>query len=260
MSTNVQIKEIGAEMLLNLLYPELEDRWTARHAGTFYRNYNRDVLSVNPEENSVELSRDSILRLLPEGLITREEDFRKGDIKEKHDELEEQRKLLSEAFLPIDSVAFRRNLKMERSVSELLNGKLEYLLKNYFGFDLASEQNPYVREVAVLLPYVRNRRGDFGLIRNLLEGLFHCKVNTLEGRYSELDNNICWLPSLRYELLISGLTPEQYRSLSQDIKPLESFLAEWFVPLELHLEILVKQHQDTKSLNSRLTLDYNTEL
>ena len=68
-----QISEISAEMLLGRLYPELEDRWTAHHDGTFYRNYSRDVMEVEPEIAEVWLSRDSILGLLPQGLISTEE-------------------------------------------------------------------------------------------------------------------------------------------------------------------------------------------
>ena len=129
MSYNVHIPEIGAEMLLNYLYPELEDQWTVRQEGTFYRNYNRDVLSLDPDTASVRLSRDGLLGLLPQGLLSQEEDLLSGDRKEKHKELEQHLKLLSEAFLPFDTFNFRRRLKVERSVSELLNGKLEWLLK-----------------------------------------------------------------------------------------------------------------------------------
>ena len=73
MNISQQIPEISAEMLLNLLYPELEDKWIAHHDGTFYRNYSRDVLSLSPEEAEVSLSRDSILGLLPRNLLSPEE-------------------------------------------------------------------------------------------------------------------------------------------------------------------------------------------
>ena len=255
-----QIPQISAEMLLNLLYPELEERWMARHDGTFYRNYSQDVLELSPEENSVRLSRDSILGLLPQGLLSPEDELRSGDIQEKHKALEWQQKLLSEAFLPFDSLNFRRKLRMERQVSELLNGKLEYLLKTYFGFDLAAETNPYVREVAVLLPYIRHRRADFGLVRNLLSSLFNCPVAQLERRWSQVDSTLCWLPVLRFELLIPGLSAQAYRDLSQQLQPLTDFLAEWFMPMDLRLEIVIKQHGEPRQLDSQWTLDYNTEL
>ena len=260
MSKTVEIPEIGAEMLLNYLYPELEDRWIAHHDGTFYRNYNRDVLQVSKEEADVRLSRDSILGLLPQGLLSQEEDLRKGDRAEKHKELELRLKVLSEAFLPFDTFAFRRMLKVERQVSGLLDVKLEYLLKTYFGFDLAAEQNPYVKEAAVLLPYIRERRGDFGLVRILLSSLFHCRVRMQERRYSQLDSTLCWLPVIRYELLMPNLSAEEFRKLCEELKPLSHFLSEWFMPMEVKLELRVKQHRVQPQVNSGLILDYNTEL
>lgn len=255
-----QISEISAEMLLGLLYPELEDRWTAHHDGTFYRNYNRDVMELEPDSAEVWLSRDSILGLLPQGLISSEDELKTGDKAEKHKELEMRKKLLSEAFLPIDTITFRRYLKMERQVSGLLEGKLEYLLKTYFDFDLQKEENPYVLEFAVLLPYIRNRRGDFQMIRKLLSAVFNCDVTFQERRYSESDSTRQWLPAVRYELLVPELTAESYRDMLLNVKPLEAFLAEWFVPVEVRLEIEIKQHHAGRSLDGGLTLDYNTEL
>ena len=256
----VQIPEIGAEMLLNYLYPELEDRWIAHHDGAFYRNYNRDVMELSPEENTVWLSRDGFLDLLPQGLLSREDFLKTGDIQEKHKELERQRRILSEAFLPFDTLAFRRRLKLERSVSELLEGKLSYVLKTYFGFHLDQEENPYVREFAVLLPYVRQWRGDFGLLKNLLSAVFHCGVALKEGRYSETDSTREWLPVVRYELLVPGLSAPQFQALHAQVKPLEAFLSEWFIPMEVRLELVLKEHPASSPLNARLTLDYNTEL
>ena len=110
MDLNQQIPEISAEMLLNFLYPELEEKWIAHHDGAFYRNYSRDVLSVEPEEEQVSLSRDGLLRLLPQGLLSPEGELRTGDPDERHDEIQQRLKVLSEAFLPFDSFAFRRRL------------------------------------------------------------------------------------------------------------------------------------------------------
>ena len=254
------IHEIGAEMLLNLLYPELEDQWIAHHDGTFYRNYNRDVLEVDEAGKSVRLSRDSILGLLPQGVISPEDDLRGGDLQDKHKELERQQKLLAEAFLPFDSLFFRRQLKLETNVSELLRDKMEYVLGTYFGFDLEAQTNPYVREAAMLLPYVRHRRGDFGLIKALLQDLFRCEVAQKERRYSQVDSTLCWQPVVRYELLIPGLSAQDYCALQEQVQPLADFLSEWFVPMEVRLEILIKQHQEPRQLDSQWTLDYNTEL
>ena len=258
METN--IPQVRAEMLLNFLYPELEDRWVARCEGTFYRNYNQDILSLTPEENEVALSRDGFLNLLPKGLLSMEDELRQGDIQDKHKELEEQLKLLREAFLPFDSLAFRRQLKIERQLSDLLDEKLSLILKAYFGYDLAAEQNPYVRPFAVLLPYVRQLRGDFGMIRRLLSAVFGCPVRFIERRYSELDSTRYWMPSVRYELLVPDLPAATCRQLYESLDPLKNFLAEWFLPLECHLELALRQPETAEPVSGGAVLDYNIEL
>ena len=260
MNVNTQIPEIGAEMLLNLLYPELEEKWIAHHDGTFYRNYNRDVLSLSPEELRVWLSRDSLLGLLPRGLYSTEDDLKKGDRTEKIKETELQLKILSEAFLPFDTFTFRRLLKAERSIEELLGDKLAWLIRNYIGFDITEVKNPHVREFAVLLPGIRQWRGDFELMKSLLTSVFRCEVRMEERRWSETDSSVEWLPEIRYELLIPDLSPEEFRSLQADILPLRDFLAEWFMPMDVRLNLAVRQHHVDAGIDSGLILDYNTEL
>ena len=257
---SIQIPEIGAEMLLHVLYPELEDRWMVHHDGAFYRNYSRDVMDISPEDAHVWLSRDGYLDLLPQGLFSQEDDLKTGDKQAKHKELLKQRRILSEAFLPFDSFAFRRRLKVEGNLSQLLEDKLDYILKTFFGFDLVAEENPYVREFAVLLPCVRQIRGDFGLLRNLLSRLFHCQVRQKEGRYSDTDDTRQWLPVIRYELNIPGLSSQEFQALYRDVQPLTAFLSEWFVPMEVRLEIVIKQHQAQSQVDRQLTLDYNAQL
>ena len=256
----MNIPQVRAEMLLNYLYPELEERWVARCEGTFYRNYNQDILSLTPEENEVALSRDGFLNLLPKGLLSMEDDLRHGDRQEKHNELEEQLKVLREAFLPFDSLAFRRQLKIERQVSQLLDDKLHWMLKTYFDFDLAAEQNPYVRSFAVLLPYVRQLRGDFGMIRRLLSAVFGCPVRFSQRRYSELDSTRYWIPCARFDILVPDLSAAACRELYEALGPLKAFLEEWFMPLECHLELLIREEGSAAPVDRGAVLDYNVEL
>ena len=252
------LSQISAEMLLNYLYPELGDQWTARFAGTFYRNYTNDSLSVYEETKEVVLARDGFLKLLPESLIFDEDELKGGGFSDKYQKLEARQKLFREAFLPLDTIAFRQKLQLEREASALLEMKLGYVLKTIFGFDLAAEQNPYVREVAGLLPFVSKLRADFDSIARLLETLLDCRVEMSTGRYSHEDSTRYWVPSLRYELFIPGLSAEEYRKLYADITPLAAFIKEWFIPAEVHCKICIKEHWLDQRVNTRLTLDYNT--
>ena len=247
-------------MLLNFLYPELEEKWIVRHEGTFYRNYSRDVMELDPEHAEVRLSRDSLLSLLPQGLISPDDELKGGDLAEKHQEIELRKRVLLEAFLPFDSLAFNYRLRAERNIAELLDDKLAWLLKSFAGFDLETVENPYVREMVPLLPLIRLHRGNFGLLRNLLAVLFRCEVTMTERRYSETDSTRSWLPSVRYELLVPDLSSEEFRTLHRDLQPLKSFLEEWFVPMEVRLEIVIKQHGITPKVGEPLTLDYTTDL
>lgn len=241
----VNIPEISAELLLSYLYPELTGQWMAHHVGTFYRNYNCDVMALYPDEHTVEISRDGFLQLLPQGLFAGED--------------KEQLSLLRDAFLPIDAYWFNTKMQVELQVSQLLQSKLEYVLREYFGFDLATQTNPYIRQAAVILPFVRSKRGDFPFIRELLSMLVHCPVEMKIGRYSDTDTTVAYLPRLRFDLLVNDLSSEQYKTSAKDLQPLFDFIREWLIPAEIHCEFEIKA-QSPRSLNHALTLDYNSKL
>lgn len=247
-------------MLLNYLYPELTHEWIVSNKGSFYRNYSDDIMSLYLKERQVELSRDGFLKLLPEGVLTNDDEFKKVDVAEKYKILKRREHLLNEAFLPFDTFYFRYFMMVEQQVADLLNTKLEYILNQYFGFNLEAEKNPYVRRVAVLLPFAKQWRGDFPMIRNLLAGLFGCEVEMRQGRYSFSDTTQCRLPLVRYDLLIDGLETEKFRELYSQLMPLNDFITEWFMPMEVVCQIKIKEHNQPQQVNTRLVLDYNSEL
>lgn len=260
MRINRNLSQIRAEVLLNYLYPEMESQWIAIDKGTFYRNYNQDALSIDEKEKKVVLARDGFLRLLPDGLLTKNDDLRGEDFAAKYKELEWRRELLNEAFSPFDTYVFLKKLTIERKASELLDQKLTFLLKSYFGFDINKESNALVKEAAILLPFVSRWRGDLGFVANLLGALMNCEVEMTKGRYSHQDTTRNWLPVVRYKLLIPGLTAEEFKKMKVDLVPLGDFLKEWFVPFEVRCEIDVKEHSQPQNPEGRLTLNYNTEL
>ena len=136
------IPDISAEMLLNYLYPEAGTRWIAQNEGTFYRNYSSDVLSVDDEKMEVQTSRDSFISLLPQGLLTLSTDLKGEGAAERFKQMERRLRLLHEAFKPIDTFRFRDSLYLESQADSLLQNKLPYILKTYFGVDLAEIENP----------------------------------------------------------------------------------------------------------------------
>ena len=254
------IPEIRAELLLNYLYPEIYNQWTSQNEGTFFRNYNSDLLTIDEEKLVAQTARDSFIKLLPQGLITQETDLKGEDAAEKFKQLQLKLRLLRETFKPIDTYRFRESLLVEHQMDSLLQDKLSYILNTYFGVDLDKIENPYVREAAILLPYVKRRRGDFGFIANLLRTLIRCEVNMTTGRYSHSDTTRSWLPMVRYDLVIPGLTPEEYLEKDKEIEPLREFLCEWLIPIEVWCEIVIKEYDVPPHTDTRLTLGYNTEV
>ena len=237
------LSEISAELLLGYLYPELTGKWMPYHAGTFYRNYNNDVMALYPDEPTVVLSRDGFLKLLPQGMLQVEQ--------------KDQLSLLRDAFLPIDAYWFNAKLQAELQISQLLQTKLDYLLREYFGFDLAAQTNPYIRQTAVLLPFVRSKRGDFAFIRELISTIVHGPVEMTVGRYSDADTTVAWLPRLQWTLLINDLSNEQYNQLMSDLQPWFDFIRQWLIPVEIHCEFAVREYHP-HPLNNALTLNYNS--
>ncbi|MBQ0049063.1 MAG: hypothetical protein KBT12_02320 [Bacteroidales bacterium] len=247
-------KEISAEMLLNYRYPERMRQWKVTSKGTFYRNYSSDAMAINLVENKVQLARDGFLRLLPEGLFFNE--------KSREEESANQRQwrlmLLSKAFIPIDSFAFRNKLQLEHEVDRLLQEKWDLILHRVFGY--TAQQSIY-SEVAGLLPQMRNRKGDLLFVQALLATLCHCPVKLDQShRYSESDSRRCWMPMARFELLVPDLDAPNYRRLHNELDSLTEFIEEWLMPFDVKCDIVVRQHNDAAQPGDNLILDYNTEL
>ena len=138
--------------------------------------------------------------------------------------------------------------------------KLQYVLTTYFHYDLASEANPYVKDVAALLPFVRNMRGDYRLLRNLLASLFHSEVACRIERFSETDQTRSWLPKVTYEILVEGLSPEEYEEMKRNADGLLQFMEEWFIPFDVKCYLIIKWHRQSWNDTNHWLLDYNTEL
>lgn len=259
MDINNDISQISAEMLLNYLYPEMVDKWIAHYVGTFYRNYNNDHLSIYKNTNEVVLARDGFLKLLPEALISDENELKGGDFSGKYQKVEQRRKFFEEVFLPFNTLSFRQKMHIEQKVSELLDSKFDYLLKTYFDYDRTVETNPYVKAMSVFLPYVSKLRANFSQIAKLLGAIFGCRTKMKVGRYSDEDSTRCWIPNVEYQLLIPNLTAEEYRNLKDDVGPLQQFIVEWIMPAEVRCEITIKHHNQPQTAGEGLILDYNTE-
>lgn len=252
--------DISAECLLNYLYPDGTDQWQVDCAGTFFRNYSPDILSLDETQKSVRLARDSFLRLLPQGVIADDNALKGQNFEEKYAQLQKKEEILRDLFKPVDTLAFRFRLHIEKQAARLSAEKLTFLLQRYFDYDLENEQNPYIKKTAPLLLIISHLRGNFRFIRNLLGHLFHCPVTLKTGRYTWKEGHPYSQPAVEYHLLIPDLTAEAYLELNQTIDPFREFLCEWFIPFDTHCRLVVKHHDRPFVLGEGMILNYNTEI
>ena len=253
------LPDINAEMLLEHLYPELCDKFVVKDKGMFLRGYSSDLISVDAETRQVSLSRDGFLKCLPQSLLGSEQELHSGEFSEKYRRLRRRVRILSDAFAPVDAYIFRQRLQVERQVSQLLDDKIDFILRHYFGIDRRKLSNEYVVEMAALLPFVSRLRGDMAFVRSTVESVTGCTTELVTGRYSMKGNTRKWLPLVRFNVLVPNLSHEQYTEFSQKLRPLEEFLREWFVPAEAHCVLEVRQHGAPQELGESLMLDYNVE-
>ena len=204
------LSEISAEMLLERLYPELTDEWRVSYAGTFYRNYSNDAMMVDQDSRQLTVARDGWLKLVPAGLLSDENELREGDFASRNEKMHERVALLKEQILPFDSFAFRRRLHLERELSTLLEQKEFFILKQWFGIDWDSLTDPLVKEIARMLPYIKELRGNIYFVRDLLRSLLDTEVRLHRGVWSDSDTTRSRIPWLRYEIVRDGMDAEAF--------------------------------------------------
>lgn len=260
----MKYKELSAEAYLGLLHRGQEKKWVVHNRGLFYRNYSEDILSIDEVGQNVTLSRDGWLRYCPQELISPADEIlnhKNATGKKKMsvaaiDEMVRKRiNLLSESFVPFDSLAFRLRLSLEDEIQEILDSKVSFILKKYYDFDMEAETDEYVRKAALLLPYLPRIRGNVNFAVNLMQTLTGRKITRRYTTYGEVDNTRCSTRKVFFDVIIDGLDEKRYLEEMNRITPLFSFVRERFLPLDLMSTIGIKGVNDELSL-----LDYNSSL
>lgn len=259
MSTTIQndIKGLRTEVLLNYLYPELAEKWIANYKGTFYRNYSEDTIRIDDEEAWVTLSRDGMLKLLPQGLISTEHELKGKGFKGKYETVRRRKERLEELFRPFDTARLKRSLREEQELAELLENKLDNILKEYFHLDRQAEQNIYVRQMMALLPTVSRRRGNLHAICDILQTMVGHRVTMRTGVYNWSKRKEDTQPLVEYWVWVPNLRNEEYKEMQMQMEGLCMFLQEWFMPFDIKCMIELKCSRPA-SLGGGLTLNYNT--
>jgi len=257
-------KELSAEAYLGLLYRGQGKKWTVHNQGLFFRNYSEDVMSIDEESQNVTLSRDGWLRYCPQELISPVDEIqniKKSTGKKKMsvaaiDEMIRKRiRILSESLVPFDTFAFRMRLQLDDKLQEILDGKVNYILKRYYDFDMEAETDENIRKAAMLLPYLPRIRGNVNFVVNLMQTLTHRKIECRYTTYGEIDNTRCSTRKVFFDVVLDGLDEKRYKEEMDRMTPLFTFLQDRFLPLDLMSSLGIKGE------NSELCiLDYNYSL
>ena len=234
--------DISAEFLLNYLFPDHTDQWQAEYAGAFYRNYSPDILSFEEDRQTVRLSRDGFLRLLPQGIIAPDNILKGKGFEQKYEQLKKKEELLKDLFKPVDTLNFRFRLHIEKETSQLSSEKLALLLKYYSTTNWkrrkthTSGKQPHCFSLSAICVLTS------AFLHTLLKCLFGCPVEMTTGRYTWDEGNEYSQPAITFQLIVPDLTTEAYNQLKLTVDPFADFIREWFIPFDTHCAIVIKHH------------------
>lgn len=257
------MSEISAEMQLGYTYPGNDSKWIVHNKGTFYRNYQSDVMAIDEESNVVDLARDGFIHLLPQGIITSDTDLSIDDSEQKKaawQQLQARKRRLEAAFQPIDTIRFRNRLLIEKQISDTLHDKQAIILKEVYGIQVEDFPNAFVQQIMRILPNIRRYRGDLNSIRFFLTSCTDSEVELLTKRYSDTDTTKQWIVEAIYNIYIDNLSSVEYKEMSEKAHHIEDFLREWLIPIEVKLKVGIKMRTKTRTIGSSFILDYNIQL
>lgn len=257
------MSEISAEMQLGYSHPGNDNNWVVHSKGTFYRNYQSDVMALNDQSNVVDLARDGFLHLLPQGIITNDTDLSTDDPYQKKAawaQLQARKRRMEAAFQPIDTIRFRNRMRTEKQISDTIRDSHGFILKNVYGINIEDYPSPFVQQMMLVLPNIKRYRGDLEIIRLFLASSTDSEVELIRKRYSDTDTTRQWIIEAVYNIYIGELSSVKYTEMSEKAALIEDFLRDWLIPFDVKLKVRIKDKTKTRTIGSSLILDYNIQL
>jgi hypothetical protein len=250
-------KEIKAETLI-ALRDDVQD-FSVRMKGVFFRNYSEDLMAEpdnGNEEQIFELSRDGIFHLLPEGLFFEENQLRDNqadnrDFKNKYNILKEEKKKIDLFFQPFDTEYFKLNLVLEKEINAVSEKGNELFSDLFFDIFEPDSDNEYVQKLKILLPFVSELRGNYGLLNDILKNILSLTkidIITLKPFFQ------------RFIFHKEGLTKEEYIAFKKQMSVFFAVFKTWFLPFEIEYDYKIKDRKQRFCLGESLILDYNTNI
>lgn len=246
-------KEIKAETWLAATQPSRKE-WIAHTKGIFSRDYAEDIRSCNPEDARLELSRDGLYEILPNGLFfkgTELQGIDPSDFEWTEKVLKQRLERIKTVLLPFDSSYFNHSLALEHELNDTLAEKSQLVLQPFFGNDFSDERNPYIRMMAPLIPQVAHIRGNYRFLCKAITNILGYKITF------KLTHN-----RLRFIVNRPGLDRHDLLSYLDELEPFFRFVEEWFVPFELECDFKVRDYERDDRIEgpNKLLLDYNATL
>ena len=251
----IDSEEIKAETLIACIDDSLN--FYVQNLGIFFRNYSEDIFSIEKDKDSdnvINLSRDGVFHILPEGLFFNE-DFLKSknkpgyDFKEVFKKFKDEKEKINSFFRPIDTEFFKLSFELEKKLNEISEKGNEFIIESLLiGCNLATG-NEYIRKMKILLPFVSEIRGNLRLLKDFLQIIFLSKVEIIKKDFS-----------IMFIIHKRGLSKEEYLKMDNDLIAFFDFVYEWFLPVEIEYGYKIKDYEEPFVLGHSLILDYNTYL
>ena len=227
------------------------------------------------ENNIVELSRNGLMRMLPESMFYREEYLRENVTdaeteKARKEELKTQKQLCSVFFEGFDTLFARQEMYILGTVGTAEHERNSILLREIYGIDITQVRNPLVRKLALLLLEGDTVKGNIPLVAFCIRAVMDVKVSysvstrQVDGNWpgGNLDGGKTKSSHYRrvlFVLHIEDLSSDEYRSLMEQYEEFFLFLEKWFLPYDCEVDYRIKDHRKRFVLGDSLTLDYNTQ-
>lgn len=247
-------KDIKAETLLAQM--DLPADPEVCMQGIFSRNYSEDLICVRNEEGKavVELSRDGVFHLLPEGLFFEEnriKDIPNNDFEPGYTRFKEEKEYVKSFFRVFDQLYFKQTLEMEKKLNILAEKGNRIFLGEFLDERELDSDNEYISKIKTILPFVSLLRGNLALLTELLKEIL--AVNKVELKKTK---PFC----MQFIIHREGLSKEEYLSMDKNMAAFFVFFCQWFLPVEMKFNYRIKDYTNPFRLGNTLLLDYNTHL
>jgi len=260
--TNIH-DNIRAEFAATQMYDGLED-YSVRKTGVASKGYCPDLLSVEPRLQTAELSRNGLLRMLPEALFFQEDWLRSAttfdEKKRRIETLKRQKSYYETYFEAFDTLFFRQEIAAQKAVDAAEENREVVFLKEIYGIDVSRMRNPYLRRLAWLLLDADAIKGNLPMLAFCAKVILREKVSYQISTVVKEEVSPMAYRRVNFVIQIEGLANEEYREKMEQYEEFFRFMEHWFLPYDCEMDYCIKDYRQRFVLGEPLTLDYNTHL